>query len=218
MSAERRIKLINERIVAAAERSGRKAEDITLVTISKAQPLEKILELRNAGISLFGESRVQDALPKIESVENASWHFIGRLQRNKFKHMAGRFELIHSLSSEKDALALARHAAHVQDVLVQVNLAGEERKDGVAPGDLDSLLEIVKSLTALRLRGFMLMPPFEEEPELNRPLFRRMRALFDGYRGGVIDTLSMGMSGDFELAIEEGATMVRIGTALFEDL
>jgi pyridoxal phosphate enzyme (YggS family) len=205
---------IKHRIAAAALRSGRRAEDISLVAVSKGQPVAAMQELYDAGARVFGESRVQEALPKIAAFgEDTAFHFIGRLQSNKFKAMSGKFSLIHSLDNEKDAIALAKYGNW--NVLLQVNPAGEAQKGGVAPSELGRLIDKVSEMANLKLRGLMFMPPWDENPEKNRGLFANVRELFENYRNYGIDTLSMGMSGDFEVAIEEGATMVRVGTALF---
>ncbi len=218
-----RLARVRERIERAAARSGRRAGEITLVAVSKTHPVERVLEARAAGIDVFGENYVQEAEGKIAALPDAAWHLIGRLQTNKAGRAAGLFSWIQTADSERLLRALDRHAAErgkTLSVLLEVNLAGEAQKAGVPPEDLPAILSAASGLAAVRLRGFMAIPPFFEDPEESRPWFARLRELRDrlapayGGRPGLTE-LSMGMSGDFEVAIEEGATMVRVGTALF---
>jgi pyridoxal phosphate enzyme (YggS family) len=220
----RRLAEIKDRIAAAARRAGRDPAQVRLVAVSKTVGLEALREAVAAGQRLFGENYLQEALEKITALgPEAEWHFIGHLQSNKAKAAVGRFALIHSLDRLSLAEALEKAAARlgtVQGVLVQVNLAGEASKSGVAPEAAAELLQALKRFPHLRVMGLMTLPPFFPDPEAVRPYFRALRELRDRLKAqGLADTglpeLSMGMSGDFEVAVEEGATLIRVGTALF---
>jgi len=223
VTARERLLRVRERILAACGRCGRDPAQVTLVAVSKTHEAAAVAALHQAGQSLFGESYVQEALPKLESlaVLPLRWHFIGRLQKNKARHVAGRFELIHSVDSLDLAAALHHKCAALgvtQDILLQVNLAGETAKAGCAPEDAAPLAEAIAGMDTLTLQGLMLMPPWDENPEANRGLFATARKLKDQLAGQLhmeLAHLSMGMSHDMEQAIEEGATLVRVGTALF---
>lgn len=206
----------------AAQKSGRKASDVSLLAVSKLHSAADVGRLFALGHRAFGESYVQEALAKQEELsEDVEWHFIGGLQSNKAKFVAGRFSLIHSMDSFKLARLLHKFAqaqGRVQDVLVQVSLAGETQKSGITEENLPGLLEEVQGLEGIRVVGFMTMPPFFDEPEAARPYFCRLRELRDSMErqlGTSFPELSMGMTGDFVPAIEEGATLVRIGTRIF---
>ncbi|MDR2883817.1 MAG: YggS family pyridoxal phosphate-dependent enzyme [Deferribacteraceae bacterium] len=191
---------------------------VTLLAVSKMQSIDSMCELAALGADLFGESRVQEALPKIEALPNAKFHFIGKLQSNKIRAMIGKFALIHSVDNLSIAQKIDREAAAtcvIQDILIQINLAREPQKGGVYIEALEGLVTAIQTLPNVRLKGFMMIPPMYDEPECNRHYFSEMKEIFDRYRTDDIDTLSMGMSDDFTIAIEEGATMVRVGTALF---
>jgi pyridoxal phosphate enzyme (YggS family) len=208
---------VERRVQAAAERAGRDPATITLVAVSKTHPPEAIRVAHAAGARVFGENYVQDLLRKQQALAGLDlvWHLIGRLQRNKAKDVVGEVQLIHSVDNVPLAEALARRAEGrgvTQDVLVEVNLAGEASKAGVAERDLDPLLRAISRLPALRCRGLMTMPPPAEDPGASRPFFRTLARLAAVH--GLVE-LSMGMTGDFEVAIEEGATLVRVGTAIF---
>lgn len=212
---------VKNRIAAAAQRAGRDPAAVRLVAVSKTVPLDRIKEAVAAGQRLFGENYLQEARGKIEALgPAASWHFIGHLQSNKAKAAVGLFELIHGVDSLKLAQALNAAAAQIgkiQPILIQINLAGEASKSGTAPEAATELLLQIGKLSHLRVLGLMTMPPFLE-PEAVRPYFRTLRELRDRLqdrRGQPLPELSMGMSGDFEVAIEEGATLVRVGTAIF---
>lgn len=221
-----RISDVYKRISRAALRAGREADEVLLVAVTKTVDAATVAEAVDSGLRVFGENRVQEAQQKsvglaaLRPDSPLCWHLIGHLQKNKAKHAAALFSLIHSVDSAELARELDRQAAaagKVQDILLQVKLAEEETKHGVAGADLFSLLEAAGGCTHLRVRGLMTMPPFFDDPAAARPYFRRLRELRDkaesaGYR---LPELSMGMSGDFEIAIEEGATMVRIGTHIF---
>ncbi|HEX5042164.1 MAG TPA: YggS family pyridoxal phosphate-dependent enzyme [Candidatus Polarisedimenticolaceae bacterium] len=210
------------RIEAACRRAGRDAAEVTLVAVSKTVPAASVRALADAGQIVFGENRVQEALAKMGDVgPRARWHLVGHLQRNKARHAVGVFDLIHSV----DDLALAREIDRragargiVQPVLIEVNVAGEGTKQGIAPGDLAALLEGVALLPSVDLQGLMAIPPPGGDPEASRPWFRELARLREDVSrrlGRPVRHLSMGMSDDFEVAIEEGATLVRVGRALF---
>jgi hypothetical protein len=212
---------VRRRINAAAQRAGRDPAAVRLLAVSKTMPVELIHQAVAAGQRLFGENYLQEARPKIEALgQAADWHFIGHLQSKKAKAVVDLFELIHGVDRLKLAHALDAAAVQmgkVQDILIQVNLAGEATKSGVAPEAAPELLREISRLPHLRLMGLMTMPPFLA-PEAVRPYFRALRQLRDrltDLSGHPLPELSMGMSGDFEVAIEEGATLVRVGTAIF---
>jgi pyridoxal phosphate enzyme (YggS family) len=211
-----------DRMAQAARRAGRAAGDARLVAVSKLHSVEAVRTVYNAGQRDFGENYVQEALTKVDALpSDISWHFIGHLQTNKVKYVAGRFGLIHGVDSLKLARSLHDRAQAlnlVQDVLVQVNLAAEEQKSGILEKDLPPLAEFLAACRHLRWQGLMLMPPFFDDPERARPYFSRLRVLVQRLRedfGLPLPELSMGMTGDFEAAIEEGATLVRVGTRIF---
>jgi hypothetical protein len=212
--------MVEERIELAATRAGRTRDDVTLVAVSKTHPPELVREAYRAGARVFGENYAQELVVKqaaLGDLAEARWHFIGRLQRNKAKDVAGRVALIHAVDSVDLGAALGRRAGadgRVQDVLVQVNVAGEDTKAGVAEDELDAVLEALAKTAGIRVAGLMTMPPPVVDPNENRHWFRALAKLA-GTRG--LRELSMGMSGDFEVAIEEGATIVRVGTAIFGD-
>ena len=213
------IESIRARIVAAAQRSGREPADVKLIAVSKTHPAAVLREAINAGISALGENKVQEAEGKILAIgRNAvEWHLIGHLQSNKARKAVQLFDVIHSVDSKNLAQRLERTC--VEDdresltVLIQVDLAGEETKSGVDESDLPTLVDYLKTCERLKLRGMMILPPFFDDPEATRPYFKRLREIRDELVPG--GELSMGMSNDFEVAIEEGATMVRVGTAIF---
>lgn len=221
------IAAISRRITDAAARSGRKRGDVGLVAVTKTVDAVTIRKAFDAGLRVFGENRVQEAREKIDylggipgATGDVQWHLIGHLQRNKVKYAVGLFDLIHSVDSAALADELERQASKnggVQKILVEVKLSDEETKHGVAAAELEHLLVHISGLKGLALRGLMTIPPFFGDPEEARPYFRRLRELRDEMqkKGFDLPELSMGMSGDFEVAIEEGATLVRIGTAIF---
>ncbi|MEO5857656.1 MAG: YggS family pyridoxal phosphate-dependent enzyme [Pyrinomonadaceae bacterium] len=210
---------IHARLVAAAERSGRDAAEIKLIAVSKTHPPDVIREAVTAGVSAFGENKVQEAEGKILAIgrNTVEWHLIGHLQSNKARKAVQLFDVIHSVDSKNLAQRLERTC--VEDgreslaVLIQVDLAGEEAKAGIAESDLPALIDYMKTCERLKLTGLMILPPFFDNPETTRPYFKRLREIRDELLPG--GELSMGMSNDFEVAIEEGATMVRVGTAIF---
>ena len=216
-----RLREVKSRIAAAAARAGRSAEEITLVAVTKTHPPQSVVALMKAGHSVLGENRVQEALSKIESLKGAGqWHFVGHLQRNKVNAVMGRFELIHSVDSPRLIRELEKSAARrgaAQRILLELNVTGETRKTGARPEELDALLDALAASPHLRAEGLMTMAPYSRAPEASRPAFARLRELLKSIPK--LDHfsprhLSMGMSGDYEVAIEEGATLVRIGTAI----
>jgi pyridoxal phosphate enzyme (YggS family) len=207
---------VRDRVARAAERSGRRASDVLLIGVSKTIDVARIRQAIEAGVPALGENRVQEAKEKVAELGRpVPWHLIGHLQTNKVRDALELFDVIHSLdrldlARELDKRARAR--ARTVDVLVEVNLAGETSKGGVAPEGLGELLDAVAKMSSLTVKGLMAIPPEAKQPDDSRGWFRALRKL--GERHG-FGELSMGMSGDFEVAIEEGATMVRVGTAIF---
>jgi len=222
-SPVQRLERVRSRIALACRRAGRDPASVTLVAVSKTHPPQAVEALARAGQELFGESYVQEAVPKMDALrgQGLRWHFIGRLQKNKVKSIAGRFELVHTVDSIGLAQMLHKKSEALgvrQAVLVQANLAREDAKSGCLPEEALPLAEAVAGLPGLLLRGVMLMPPWNEDPEANRGLFARARELRDSLSaalGQALPELSMGMSHDLETAVEEGATLVRVGTDLF---
>ena len=221
-----RLARVRARIAAAVERSGRPAHEVTLIAISKTHPPAIVSKLIELGATDVGENRVQEAEKKIVEVgrKRARWHLVGHLQANKAKRAVNLFDVIHSLDSIDLARRLDRlcveEGRDKLPVLIQVELGHEETKSGVEESELDHLVEGLRLLSRLELIGLMTLPPFFENPEEGRPFFQRLRELRDGLRergafGDRNGELSMGMTNDFEVAIEEGATMVRVGTAIF---
>jgi pyridoxal phosphate enzyme (YggS family) len=221
-----RLALVRRRIETSAQRVARAPEEVTLIAVSKTHPPETLLRAIEAGVRDLGENRVQEADAKITELgrTRARWHLIGHLQANKARRAVALFDVIHSLDSASLARRLdhlcAESAREELPVLIQVDLAGEETKSGVDEDELPRVVEAVAACQSLRLLGLMTLPPFFEDAELARPYFRRLRELRDalasgGNFGPGRGELSMGMSHDFEVAIEEGATMVRVGTAIF---
>ncbi|UOD34375.1 YggS family pyridoxal phosphate-dependent enzyme [Deferribacteraceae bacterium V6Fe1] len=213
---------IYKRIELAASKAGRKKGEITLVAVSKTYPAEKIIEAYECGQCIFGENRVQEALDKIDVLKDykgITFHLIGHLQTNKVKYLKDNFSLIHSLDRIELVEEMEKRFSklnRVQDVLIQVNIAKEPQKSGVLPEDFNLLLDKVLKSNFLNLKGLMMIPPFLDNPEDNRIYFRKMYELFEKVNTlKKVEYLSMGMSDDFEIAIEEGSNMVRIGSAIF---
>ena len=214
---------VRVRIAEAALRGGRQPESVQLVAVTKTVGPERIRQAAACGLRVFGENRVQEARAKVSEVPGVSWHLIGSLQRNKVKEALRLFEVIHSVDSVGLAEELSRRSmergTRRAEVLLQVNISQEPQKHGVAPEEAERVVGAVLDLQGLRLRGLMGMAPLVDTPEAARPSFRRLRELRDRLgeafpEAGVYE-LSMGMTDDFEVAIEEGATMVRVGRALF---
>jgi pyridoxal phosphate enzyme (YggS family) len=221
-----RIAAVRERIDRAAARAGRRADEITLVAVTKTHPPEVVAAAFEAGVRVFGENKVQEATAKVAALaglraRGIEWRFIGHLQSNKARIAVTSFDAIDSVDSAALGLRLDRmagEAGRVLPVLVQVELGGEESKSGLTEAALMPALESLRSLTHLRVDGLMTIPPPSDDPDTMRPFFQRLRAARDrAQAAGLLQgtTLSMGMSDDFEVAIEEGATMVRVGSALF---
>lgn len=223
-SIAQRLTQIRARMEAACNRCGRNPDSVELIAVSKKKPAAMIAAAAQCGQSLFGESYVQEFCDKQPEVRaEVRWHFIGALQSNKVKYLRGKVDMIHAV----DRLSLAREINKQWgkidsrvDVLIQVNLAGEQSKAGVAPDNVQALVEQVAELPHVHIQGLMTLPPYAADPEEVRPWFRRLRELaarIDALKLPHVSmqTLSMGMSNDFEVAIEEGATLVRVGTAIF---
>ena len=224
MSVAENFKIIQDRIAAAAKRAGRDPSSVKLVTVTKTIDHDRIRQAVAAGAAVLGENRVQEAKEKIEALGGiASWHLIGHLQTNKAKYAVKLFDLIHSVDTIELARELDRQAGKIgkkQNVLIEVNIAGEASKAGMAVREAPALVREAALLRNLSVQGLMTMPPFSEDPEASRPYFRVLRELAEtiareNVSGLSMGELSMGMSGDFEVAIEEGATLVRVGTAIF---
>jgi len=220
-----RLDRINQRIANAATGCGRNPETIRLVAVSKTMDAGKVAEAIDAGALILGENYIQEARNKFNVLYDRAvqWHFIGHLQSNKAKYAVRMFDLIHSVESLTLAKALdkaARKNGKVQDILIQVNISQEETKSGIAEADAIELIAQIGGLENIRVKGLMTMPPFFDAPERARPFFRQLARLRDrivecNLPDISMAELSMGMTGDFEVAIEEGATLVRIGTAIF---
>ncbi|NPA41749.1 MAG: YggS family pyridoxal phosphate-dependent enzyme [Aquificae bacterium] len=212
-----------ESIKDACQRVGRKPEEVKLLGASKTVPPEVLRRFYECGLRTFGENRVQEFLKKYEALQelNIDWHFIGRLQTNKVKYLMKKVSLIHSLDRKSLADEIQKRASKVgitQEVLIEVNVGGEETKGGVEPENLPELFEYTLSLPNLKVVGLMTIPPYLENPEEVRPFFAKLRNLRDKLEEEFkveLPHLSMGMSHDFEVAVEEGATIVRVGTRLF---
>ena len=218
--------VVRERIARATERAGREPGDIRLVGVSKTFPFTYVQAAAEAGLSDFGENRVQEALDKIEratTLVDVSWHLVGHLQSNKVRKVVGVVDWIHSLDSD----TLLRRVAHAMEqqtkptqLLVQIDLAGEATKHGASPDEARRMFDTATEHEVLQVRGLMVLPPWSDDPEQARPYFKRLRELRDRFLDDGVDPamlteLSMGMSHDLEVAIEEGATMVRVGTDIF---
>lgn len=226
MSIAQQVRQVQERIRDAAVRAGRDPAEITLVAATKVQSSETIREAIAAGITVCGENRAQEFTQHWQdgAYEGAKVHFIGHLQKNKLKYLVGKIDLIESVDSEELVRLIDKRAQSlgiVQDILIEVNIGGEVSKSGVRPEEAKQLVELAESLEGVRPRGLMAIPPVAHEPGENRAVFAAMYQLFIDIKGKTydnktnLDCLSMGMSGDFEDAIAEGATQVRVGTALF---
>lgn len=217
-----RLSLVRQRVEEAALRAGRDPAAVRLVAVSKTHPATSVAEAAAAGQAVFGESRVQEARDKIPSCPpGLEWHFIGHLQKNKVRQALPLFQLFHSVDSEALARAIDRVSGETGTgtaALLEVNVSGEPTKHGFTPDELRTVFPLLAALPRLRLRGLMTMAPYSENPENARPFFRALRELRDeltASHGLPLPELSMGMSGDFEPAVEEGATLVRVGTFIF---
>lgn len=216
---------VRERIAQAARKSGRNPNDITLMAVTKTMPAEAVAEAFSCGVTLFGENRVQELLDKLSKLDmtGRSAHLIGHLQTNKVKYIIDKVDMIQSLDSLRLAAEIehqAEKARKTMDVLVEVNVGQEASKSGIAPDELSDFVDSLSQFSHIRLRGLMAVPPIEEDSEKTRPYFKQIRELFIDIAAKKSDNmniniLSMGMSSDFDIAIEEGSTMVRVGTAIF---
>ena len=223
MNLAENLREVKDRIALAARKAGRDPEEVRLVAVSKIKPAEAVKEALAAGQTIFGENYVQEAKDKVPLVgEGPVWHFIGHLQSNKARQAAELFHAVQTVDRLKLAKALGRHATELGkelEILIQVNLGGEAQKSGCTAEQAPELARAVADVPGLKLKGLMTMPPFFDDPERARPIFAGLRKLADklkaGLPAGSMDELSMGMSGDFEAAIAEGATLVRVGTAIF---
>jgi PLP dependent protein len=219
------IEKVREKIERAAEKSGRSARDITLMAVTKTMPAQAVAAAFDCGVTLFGENRVQELLDKLPFLDmtGRSAHIIGHLQTNKVKYIIDKADMIQSLDSVRLAKEIDRQAEKVgkiMDVLVEVNIGQEQSKSGVLPQELFEFVERVSDFEHINIRGLMAIPPFEEDKEKTRPYFAQIRKLFIDIAAKKSDNkrmniLSMGMSSDFDIAIEEGSTLVRVGTSIF---
>lgn len=223
MSIKENLDLINEKIKAAAEKSGRKREDVLLLAVSKTVDVPRIKEAVNLGLVDLGENKPQEINWKYYEIKNVKWHQIGHLQTNKVKYIIDKVCLIHSVDSLKLAEEISKRAKAkniTMDILVEINIAGEEAKSGVPLDEAEALAVEISKLDNVIVKGLMTVAPFVENPEDNREYFKQMRNLFvdirdKNYNNIDMKYLSMGMTNDYEIAVEEGANIVRIGTGLF---
>ena len=218
------LEIVEQKIQAACQRAGRDRSEVTLIAVSKTKPVSMIREAMDCGLHVFGENKVQELCDKYEELpKDLQWHMIGHLQRNKVKYLIGKTALIHSVDSLRLAQAVQEEAAKkgaVMDILLEVNAAEEESKFGIKTSEVLALAENVVQLPHIRLRGLMTIAPFVENPEKNRAIFANLHELYVDIKdknidNGTVSILSMGMTNDYEVAIEEGATMVRVGTGIF---
>ena len=215
---------VEGRVEAACKRAGRDVSEVTLIAVSKTKPVEDLQEIYDAGKRDFGENKVQEIVQKKpELPEDIRWHMIGHLQRNKVHQVMGKAVLIHSVDSLRLAEQIETEAAKkdmVADILLEVNVAKEESKFGMMPEDVEEMAGQIAALPHLQIEGLMTIAPFVDDPEKNRPVFRKLYQLSVDIKkknidNVTMDVLSMGMTGDYQVAIEEGATMVRVGTGIF---
>ncbi len=218
------LEFVEANIQKACEKAGRDREEVTLIAVSKTKPVSDIREAMAQGITVFGENKVQEIRDKTEEIkEPLNWHMIGHLQANKVKYLPGKVCMIHSVDNRKLAEEIEKQFAKhdlVVDVLIEVNMAHEDSKFGLSPDEALNFVREISSFDHLRIRGLMTIAPYTDDPESNRKYFRGLRELKDSINaqnipGVVMDTLSMGMTGDYQVAIEEGATFVRVGTGIF---
>ena len=215
---------VEKRIQAACDRAGRKREEVTLIAVSKTKPVETLQEAYDLGVRIFGENKVQELTAKYEALpKDIHWHMIGHLQTNKVKYIIDKAELIHSVDSLKLAETIEKEAAKhdlIADILVEVNVAEEESKFGMKMEEVIPFVEKVSAFPHVRVRGLMTIAPFVEDPEENRSILADLHKLYidikkKNHDNDTVSVLSMGMTNDYEVAIEEGATMVRVGTGIF---
>ena len=215
---------VEKKIQAACDRAGRKREEVTLIAVSKTKPVETLQEAYDLGVRIFGENKVQELTVKYEALpKDIHWHMIGHLQTNKVKYIIDKAELIHSVDSLKLAETIEKEAAKhdlIADILVEVNVAEEESKFGMKMEEVIPFVEKVSAFPHVRVRGLMTIAPFVEDPEENRSIFADLHKLYidiknKNHDNDTVSVLSMGITNDYEVAIEEGATMVRVGTGIF---
>ena len=215
---------VKQRIEEACRRSGRDPKEVTLIAVSKTKPVEMLQEAYDFGTRIFGENKVQELTDKYEQMpKDIHWHLIGHLQRNKVKYIIDKVDLIHSVDSLRLAETIDKDAQKhglIANILIEVNVAGEESKFGLAPEEVGEFVDQLARFSHIKVCGLMTIAPFVENPEENRPYFQRLRKLSVDIAAKKVNNvtmsiLSMGMTNDFEVAVEEGATMVRVGTGLF---
>lgn len=219
MSLKNNLQTIHKKIEDACLRANRNPEEVTLVCVSKTIDAETISEAYSLGEKVFGENRPQELRDKLDKVAGANWHLIGHLQSNKVKYVVGKAALIHSVDSLNIASAINEQAGKlkvVQDILLEVNISGEESKYGLTTEEIPNIIKEIGMLSNIRFKGFMTMAPLGAPESEIRSIFKKAKALFDSHKKDGATILSMGMSNDFEIAIEEGATLVRVGRAVFK--
>ena len=218
------LKEVEKNISAACEQAGRNPDEVTLIAVSKTKPIEMLMEAYDAGVRDFGENYVQELVDKIEAMpDDIRWHMIGHLQRNKVKYVVGRASMIHSVDSLRLAEAVNQEAVKkgiVADILIEVNVAGELNKFGFKPEEVEAFVRAISGFSGIRVRGLMTSAPYVENPEDNRWYFRQLKQSCVDINAKNIDNinmdvLSMGMTNDYVIAVEEGATHIRVGTAIF---
>jgi len=219
-SLQANLQAVRQAIAASAERASRDPSAVALVAVTKTVPVERIREAIRLGLRILGENRVQEAVPKMDEIgpANVDWHLVGHLQTNKVKFIEGRFQMVQSIDSTGVAQALDHRLGSPLEVLIEVNVAEEPQKTGAMPADLPAIAAVVASAGHLRLGGLMTVAPLVSDPEQVRLIFRRLRTLRDSTSqelGMPLPVLSMGMTDDYPIAVEEGATMLRLGRALF---
>ncbi len=218
------LELVEKNIQDACKKAGRDRSEVTLIAVSKTKPVSDIRQAMDCGITVFGENKVQEIKDKTEEIkEPLSWHMIGHLQANKVKYLPGRVCMIHSVDNKKLADEIEKQFSKTDekiDVLIEVNMAHEDSKFGLSPDDAPEFVKEISILPHLNIRGLMTIAPYTEDPESNRVYFKGLKELMNSINamkipGVNMDTLSMGMTGDYQVAIEEGATFVRVGTGIF---
>lgn len=217
------VKYVKEKIVEACKRANRDSSEIILVGVSKTHPIDKLFKAKEAGIETFGESKAQELMEKYEQLDGVKWHFIGHLQKNKVKYIIDKVELIHSLDDielAKEIDKRAKNIGKVMDVLIQINIGKEESKYGIYKEDILDFCNSLSEFKNIKVKGLMCIPPAEASIDETRNYFRTMKQIFNDvkkveYENFDIKYLSMGMSDDFEIAIEEGANIIRVGTGIF---
>ena len=218
------LKKVEEKIQQACERSGRSRSEVTLIAVSKTKPIELMQEAMETGVNIFGENKVQEIVKKeVELPKDVEWHLIGHLQRNKVRQIAGKVKRIHSVDSLRLAEQIQKEyekIGEIADILLEVNVAREESKYGLMPEETEAVIREIANFPNIKVHGLMTIAPFVEDPEKNRIHFQNLRKLLVDINAKNIDNismdeLSMGMTGDYEVAIEEGATYIRVGTGIF---